>query len=91
MADDPAEELFAAAAVEEAAMVGFCAFEMDALIRNRWGGFGVKVENVVAGAVQSALVTSLISDRRVSGCKRLRIKSLLRRARPGCRIEEVSK
>lgn len=55
MADDPAEELFAAAAVEEAAMVGFCAFEMDALIRNRWGGFGVKVENVVAGAVGCAV------------------------------------
>jgi hypothetical protein len=42
LADDPAEELFAAAAVEEAAMVGFCAFEMDALIRNLGGGFAVR-------------------------------------------------
>jgi hypothetical protein len=42
LADDPAEELFAAAAVEEAAMVGVCAFEVDALIRNRGGGFAVR-------------------------------------------------
>jgi len=38
LADDPEEELFAAVAVEEAAMVGVCAFEMDALIRRRGGG-----------------------------------------------------
>lgn len=32
MADDPDEELFAGVAVEEAAMVGFCALEADALM-----------------------------------------------------------
>jgi hypothetical protein len=32
VADDPDEELFAVAAVWEAAIGGFCAFEVDALI-----------------------------------------------------------
>jgi hypothetical protein len=74
LADDPAEELFAAVAVEEAAMVGFCAFEMDALIRNLGGGFGVRWEGVVSrlrvrmrvacAVARFALVTSLISDLR---------------------------
>lgn len=80
MADDPAEELFAAAAGEEAAMGGFCAFELGALIRNRGGGFVVRRRGVVRGArcvacavAQIALVTSLISDRRA--VQELRIKS----------------
>jgi hypothetical protein len=32
VADDPAEELFAGVAVWDAAMVGFCAFEMELLM-----------------------------------------------------------
>lgn len=49
MADDPDEELFAAVAVEDATMVGFCAFEMDALIRTWVGGVRGGESAVAAG------------------------------------------
>jgi hypothetical protein len=71
LADDPVEELFAAVAVEEAAVGGFCAFELGALIRNlgcgcavRWRGVGAKCEVRGLRGRRRVLVTSLISDRR---------------------------
>jgi hypothetical protein len=97
-ADDPAEELFAAVVVEEAAMVGFCAFEMDALIRNLGGGLCreargrrvLRCGSPVGACARSLGMCGDVAESQIRAYN-LRIKSLLLEAQLGCRKEGEKK